>query len=400
MTNISHVLRAVFSRPWFILRDHLPAIAAILESRAAAGTLYLAPVAGKTAMPDAEVSDDSPSATSERAAAAGSRNTGGAVAIIPLYGCITHRGGGYYWGFGTTVEGFTRQFRTAVDDSSVAAIVVDVDSPGGEVDGVPELAAEIFKARGKKPIIAVANSMAASAAYYIASACSEVVASPSSLVGSVGVYTLHADYSEMLAKEGVKITIIKAGEHKAEANSYEPLDPAAEAALQEMVDDCYKDFVSAVARGRGVKVADVEKNYGQGRVLSPQNALKAGMVDSIGTLDSVLARFGVVRPTSGLRGAATADEKHTASVPEGQILSAAADDAEPTDRDDTGDPADCECPCDACAGGDHSDCDIDECPTPEACGHGSLEATDAQAENVQREREAAARSIALAEAES
>src|SRR5690606_12609791 len=110
----------------------------------------------------------------------------------------------------------------------VGTIVLDVDSPGGGVYGVAEFAEEIYKARGQKRIVAVANSMAASAAYWIATAADELVVTPGGEVGSIGVYMLHEDWSGAYEKAGIKPTVIKFGENKAEGIDVEPLSESAQ----------------------------------------------------------------------------------------------------------------------------------------------------------------------------
>lgn len=222
----------------------------------------------------------------------------GTVAVIPIHGMITHRGSifSFFMG-GTSTEGLTQQVREAANDPNVSAIVLDIDSPGGDVDGVDELAAEIYAARKMKPITAVANCLCASAAYYLASQASEVYASPSSLTGSVGVYTVHEDDSEMLDQVGIKLTVIKFGENKAEGNPYEPLSASARAHLQEMIDAAGEQFEKAVARGRGLKQEEVHKKFGQGRVFGADKAVRLGMADKVGTLDDALAKHGARRVT-------------------------------------------------------------------------------------------------------
>ena len=228
-------------------------------------------------------------------AAAGQRteDVPGGVRVIGLRGIISHRaemmddmsGPG-----GTSVERFTGRLRDAMADRSVGAIVIDIDSPGGSVDGVTELASELRAARDSKPIIAVANTLAASAAYWIGSQASELVVTPSGEVGSIGVFAAHRDISKALEAEGETVTLVHAGKYKVEGNPYEPLSDDARAELQGKVDAAYAKFLSAVAVGRGVTVDAVAGNYGQGRTLDADAAVAAGMADSIETLDQVIAR--------------------------------------------------------------------------------------------------------------
>jgi len=187
-----------------------------------------------------------------------------------------------------------------MQDARVKAIIFDVDSPGGSVEGVTELASEIYNARKKKPSIAVANAQAASAAYWLASAAGELVVTPSGQVGSIGVYVAHQDESKALENEGVRITLISAGKYKTEGNPSEPLADEARAAIQSKVDDYYTMFVKGVAQNRGSTQAAVRDGYGQGRMVLASQAVKLNMADRVATLDDVLARYGASTTSENL----------------------------------------------------------------------------------------------------
>jgi signal peptide peptidase SppA len=177
----------------------------------------------------------------------------------------------------------------AVNDARIGAIVFDVNSPGGSVTGVDELSKMIYDARGSKPIVAVANHLMASAAYWIGTAADELVVTPSGEVGSIGVFAAHQDVSAAMEKEGVKTTLISAGKYKTEGNPFEPLTDEAHASIQARVDDYYSMFTKAVARNRGVNVADVRGGFGEGRVVGAQQAVSLGMADRVATLDDVIS---------------------------------------------------------------------------------------------------------------
>ncbi len=193
---------------------------------------------------------------------------------------------------GTSTEVLASDLREALGDPTIKAIVLDFDSPGGTVAGTDELATEIYNSRGVKPIVAVVNSMAASAAHWLAAQADEIVVTPSGQAGSIGIYTVHEDISKMLADQGVNTTLISAGKYKTEANPYGPLSEEAQAAIQARVDQSYTAFVTAVARGRGVSRSTVHANYGQGRMFGTQELVQRGMADRIGTLPQVLERHG------------------------------------------------------------------------------------------------------------
>jgi signal peptide peptidase SppA len=271
-----------------------------------------------------------------------SASTGGSVVVLPLYGLITQRSNwmSYFFG-GTSVDGFTLQFRQALADPNITAIVIDVDSPGGSVAGVDELWSEIYAARGKKKIVAISNTLNASAAYYISSAASEVVVMPSSLTGSIGVYQTHEDDSQYLENVGVKITLISAGKYKTEGNSYEPLGDVAQQAAKKIVAGYYAMFTKAVAKGRGRKVSDVTNGFGEGRVLMAADAVAEGLADRIATLDEVLAKFGVMRPIDGT-GYATADAEVPHASTETSLPDAKGKGGKQDDAGDGADPDDTE----------------------------------------------------------
>jgi signal peptide peptidase SppA len=214
--------------------------------------------------------------------------------VLPLYGVVTQRGNMVddISGPGSTsTQQFTSALRQVLADDTVGQILIDIDSPGGSVYGVAELASEIVKARAQKPVVAVANSLAASAAYWIGCAASEFYVTPGGEVGSIGVWQAHFDYSKALEEEGVKTTLVSAGKFKVEGNPYVPLDPQAQAFMQSRVDDYYKAFIQAVAVGRGVSVDDVRNGMGEGRVLGADAALAQRMVDGIASFDDVLAKM-------------------------------------------------------------------------------------------------------------
>jgi signal peptide peptidase SppA len=270
------VVQWVRSQPWAILLEKLEAICEILAARAE-GIVWTAEeiqqrLGAQTARPIRQMT--------------------GTVAIVPVFGVIARRMNVISASSGgTSIEQLAGGFRAAQADPQVQAILLDVDSEGGTVYGVPELAAEIFAVRGSKPIVAVANSTMASAAYWIASAADEIVVSPSAEVGSIGVYGIHTDRSKADEQAGVKTTIISAGAYKAEGNPYEPLTDEARAYAQARVDEMYNLFVKDVARGRGVTPAAVREGYGQGRLVGAKQAVALGLADRLGTYDETMTRL-------------------------------------------------------------------------------------------------------------
>lgn len=280
-TNLHNVLSTATATPWAILPEKLEAIRDVLSLHAEGGSFTSEEIA-------ARVGDKRTAAPSDRMA--------GSVAVIPLYGSIFPRANMMTEMSGaTSLASWVQRFQAAANNPDVSAIVIDTDSPGGVTSGVTEAADAIFAARQQKPVIAVANTLMASAAYWLGSQADLVVASPSADVGSVGVYAMHVDASRQLANDGLEATIIKAGRFKAEGNPYEPLSPEARAEMQARVDETYGQFVKALARGRGVSEAAVKTQFGEGRVLSAPRALAAGMVDRVATLDQIVAELNAPR---------------------------------------------------------------------------------------------------------
>jgi capsid assembly protease len=224
------------------------------------------------------------------AAAPAQREPALGVAVLPLQGVLTPRAVKF---FGMTLspglEGFRASLAAAVADPNVGAIVLDVHSPGGPIGGLAETGAAVKAASAIKPVVSIADSCMASAAYWIASQANQVWASPSADVGSIGVMGQHIDATGALEQDGLKSTLIrsKSAPKKNEANPYEALSDEALAYLQSQCDDAEDDFIGQVAAGRGVSQDKVRADFGQGRMLNAAKALKAGMVDKIGTMADV-----------------------------------------------------------------------------------------------------------------
>lgn len=277
ITNLRHVLDAVTRTPWSILPEKLDAIAEALSVRLSDEPLTPEQLA-------ARVGGKPGSGPSVR--------TQGAVAVIPLFGTIMPRANMMTdFSGGTSVSQWIEQVRAAVNNPDISAVVLEVDSPGGATAGIPEAADALYAMRGQKPIVAVANTLMASAAYWLGAQADSVVASPSADVGSVGVYMVHRDLSRAMQNDGVTHTVIRAGKYKAEALPFEPLSADARQEMQARVDEAYDQFIGALARGRDVSPSAVRSSFGEGRVLSAQRALAAGMIDRVATLDEVVSEL-------------------------------------------------------------------------------------------------------------
>jgi signal peptide peptidase SppA len=209
------------------------------------------------------------------------------IALISVSGPLTPRGSWY----GSSLAGIAAQVARAAADPDIAGIVLDVDSPGGTVAGTAEAAAAVADAASKKPVIACVNTLAASAAYWIASQASEIVMTPSADVGSIGAMVMHVDYSKALEDSGITVTMIRSEQSpkKNEAHPFGPLSDEARANLQSRVNDAGAEFIRAVASGRRVTQAKVKEEFGQGRMFGARDAVARGMADRVATFDQVVS---------------------------------------------------------------------------------------------------------------
>jgi len=278
MKNYHHVLESFYNQPAAILPEKLEDIRAFLQEKA-----------GLAAR-------ESPPAIAAGPSGGRYKITNG-IGYMSLMGVIAQRmnllmevSGG------TSTEIFGRDLDVLVNDRSVKTIVIIADSPGGSVFGVGELADKIYQARDQKKIIAVASSMAASAAYWLAAQASELVVTTGGQVGSIGVLAVHRDESKAEELAGVKTTLIHAGEYKTEGDPSQPLSSEGAAYLQRSVDAYYGMFVNAVARGRGVSAAKVRNDFGKGRMVMAAEAKQLNMVDRVATIDQVVNRLNPSSP--------------------------------------------------------------------------------------------------------
>lgn len=269
-----------YDQPWMILPEKMAALSAVLERR-----LAMRPADWKQ-----------PAKRPSAFASAKVRNVAGLpvaqvgrVAILPLHGVITQRPSLFseYSG-GTSSERFVSAHSLLLKDDSVEKVIWDVDSPGGSVSGTPEAAAELLALRGKKPTYAVSNTLMASAAYWLAAAADQIIASPSSQTGSIGVILAYRDVRRANKNAGVRVRYIYAGKYKAEGAPGTKLDDEALAALQQTVDDYYNQFVTGVSKARRVNEKRVRDGYGEGRALTADRSVVAGLADRVGTLGQVL----------------------------------------------------------------------------------------------------------------
>ena len=267
MTVLSHLATRLFGVPLAIHRPKLDIILSVLGARV--GLADIAAPAGFTPTPR-----PLPPASCK-------------IAVIPIHGTLVRRTCGLEAASGlASYTGIATQLDTALASPEVAAILLDIDSPGGEAGGVFDLAERIRAASQVKPVWAVANDMAFSAAYALASAASRVFVARTGGVGSIGVIAMHVDQSEKDAQNGLRYTAVFAGERKNDLNPHEPISEAAHAALKAEVGRIYGLFVDTVARHRGLDI-DAVRATEAGLFFGP-DAIAAGLADAVGSFDEAL----------------------------------------------------------------------------------------------------------------
>lgn len=273
------LIHHVIGRPWAVTPEVAEQVRAMLQAEGFAGLRRLA-----------EFHLQASEAVAARGANADGGGRAGAVAVIPLHGFLTQRGDIVNSVQTTSTAAVAAAVRTATSDPAISSILIEADSPGGEVYGVTEAAAAIREARVSKPVIAAVNAQAGSAAYWLISQADEIMVTPSGEVGSIGVFGAHEDASAKLAAEGRKITLVSAGKYKVERAPIGPLSDEALAAMQGDVNRYYGLFVSDVAKGRRVSVDAVRSGFGEGRMVGAKDAVDQGMATAVGTLEDAVRR--------------------------------------------------------------------------------------------------------------
>lgn len=287
----ARVLDAVLGQAWAIVPEWLDLISAVAQRQFDAPAV--AAMRGNPA----------------RAGAAGLTVVDG-VAVVGLIGPIFPRANMMTENSGaTSLEMVRAEFMSALGNADVRAIVLHIDSPGGVASGIGEFADEVFAARSRKPIVAVATGQMCSAAYWIGAAASRVVVSPSATVGSIGVV---AGMSKQVAPDQNGDMAFEIVSSNAPNKRPDPADSAGRAAIVAHVDALETLFIAGIAKFRGAAVATVKADFGQGGVMLGAQAVAAGMADKIDTLDSVLTGLAAASPakSSPPRAAAAASSEH------------------------------------------------------------------------------------------
>ncbi|HEY4100099.1 MAG TPA: S49 family peptidase [Gemmatimonadales bacterium] len=212
------------------------------------------------------------------------------VATIPIEGPLVRRADLFSQVSGmTSYDDIAQDLQSAVDNPAVHAILLAIDSPGGEVTGMEETAAQIRAASAKKPVVAHVEGMGASAAYLLAAAAPDVVASQMAILGSIGVRTTFTDRSAQETSKGIKRYDVVSSQSPGKAS--DPSTPEGMARIQALVDALAQSFIGQVAEYRGVSAEEVMQNFGGGDVLVGADAVKAGLADRLGSYESVHAEL-------------------------------------------------------------------------------------------------------------
>lgn len=249
----------------------------------------------------------------------------GNVGVLRIHGPLFQRWDGWAWIFGGAgYDVIGAAFDALLADGNIEAIVLDVDSPGGEVAGCADLADRIYAARGVKPIFASVNDAGYSGAYWLASSADKVAVTRTGGAGSIGVIACHLDVSKWDEKLGFKYTTIAAGDKKNDGDPHAPLSDRARGDIQAEVDRINDLFVEAVARNRGLS-ADAVRGLQAGWFCG-QNAVSAGLVDAVGTMADVMGMVGEAPPPPATAGDAPMPPADDEAVPEevGAAVPAAA----------------------------------------------------------------------------
>ena len=268
-------LSAIHGRPCCFLRDDpAPLLAPLFRAAASAPDPRAAGGALLADMPEGYTPAGAPAG----------------IAVFRIYGPIVPRESYLTRYFGlTALDSFRAKLKAVAADPGVAAILLDVDSPGGMAEGLQETAALLRAVRAEKPILAYANATCASAAYWLAAQANRLIVTPDAdAIGSVGSVILQVDSTEFWKQMGVTWNIIRAPERKYEGSELEPLGAVARQALQDVVNATTAQFEADVAKGRGLSVTKVRQDFGRGAVLMAQPAVAVGMADALGTFEDAV----------------------------------------------------------------------------------------------------------------
>ena len=239
------------------------------------------------------------------------------IAVIQIMGPIMQRPGFFdmLFGGGASSEALIADLERAVESPSVKAILLYIDSPGGQVNGTKDVADMVGMVNQVKPVIAFTDGILASAAYWIGSAGNKVFATPTSKTGSVGILAMHVDYSKADEEHGIKRTIVFNGRYKGLVSDTEPLSKEGQEYMQELVDQTYAIFVNDVAKARGMTPKAVYEH--ESKIFLAAAAKEAGLIDQVGSFNDA---YTALKRRAGLMNLTEFQTEHNALFQEVKIL--------------------------------------------------------------------------------
>lgn len=211
------------------------------------------------------------------------------IVVINVNGVIVSDEGSSY--YDSAVSGYIRaQLRKAANDFTVKAVIMNLNTPGGEVTASDEIYEEVLNVRAKKPVVAMMNSIAASGGYYIAAGCRPIIANKLTLTGSIGVIISTYNYQKLFEKIGLQSEVYTSGRMKDMLNGGRARTPQEVEIIQKLVNNTYDVFVNIVAKSRNIPAEKIKTSIiGDGRVFDGQQALKLGLVDKLGYFKDAVA---------------------------------------------------------------------------------------------------------------
>lgn len=285
--SLHHIADRVMNRPLLLHPDKAAIVLDVLQGR-------LPGAAAITERPDVPSGPEASRffGSHGRDGGMGLTRAAGGTAVVSIVGSLVNRGAWIGANSGmVSYEGIRAQLDDAARDPEVRSIVLDIDSPGGEALGMAGLAQRVRQINAEKPVVAVVNDMAASAAYGIASGASRIAVSPTSITGSIGVVLMHMDRSDELKERGVAVTLIHAGAHKVDGHPFGPLPDGVKSELQAEVMKHYEIFTSLVAEGRGSRLSAEAARGTEARTFLGVEAIDAGLADVVASFDEIVAEL-------------------------------------------------------------------------------------------------------------
>ncbi|MEP8295389.1 S49 family peptidase [Escherichia coli] len=276
--NLSHIIAAAFNEPLLLEPAYARVFFCALGREIGAASL---------SVPQQQVQLDAPGmlAETDEYMAGGKRparvyRVVNGIAVLPVTGTLVHRLGGMRPFSGMTgYDGIVACLQQAMADSQVRGVLLDIDSPGGQAAGAFDCADMIYRLRQQKPVWALCNDTACSAAMLLASACSRRLVTQTSRIGSIGVMMSHVSYAGHLAQAGVDITLIYSGAHKVDGNQFEALPAEVRQDMQQRIDAARRMFAEKVAMYTGLSVDAVTGT--EAAVFEGQSGIEAGLADEL-----------------------------------------------------------------------------------------------------------------------